>query len=129
MNQPQWFTPGDATAWDRAKEALRRDWDQTKHDLRIGGHELNQNLEDTVAQTEGREAIPPIDRPNPPKVVGRWEDAEVAIGFGYACRTHYGERYPKWNSALETVLEADWKGEQPWKSVKHYVRHGYEIPR
>ncbi len=129
MNQPSWFTSAHASAWDRAKEALRRDWDQTKHDLHLGGHELNQKLEDTVSQTGGTEPIPPIDAPNPPKVIGRWEDAEVAIGFGYACRDHYGQRYPQWTSALESDIKADWKGKEPWDRVKLYVRHGYEVPR
>jgi hypothetical protein len=129
MNQPQWFTSAHAGAWERAKEALRRDWNQTKHDLRVGGHELNQALDDTVSQVRGRETIPPIDAPNPPRVIGRWEDAEVAIGFGYACRTHYGADFPEWNAALERLLEADWRGDEPWTSVKLYVRHGYEIPR
>jgi hypothetical protein len=129
MNQPHWYTAAHASAWDRAKEALRRDWDQTKHDLHFGGHELNQKVEDTVSQVRGRAVVPPIDVLNPAKIIGRWEDVDVAIGFGYACRTHYGDRYPKWDSELESTLKADWKGEEPWDRVKLYVRHGYEIPR
>ena len=129
MPKPEWYTSAHASAWERAKEALRRDWDQTKHDLHAGGHELNQKVADTVAQAGGSEGIPSIDAPNPPKVVDRWEDAEVAIDFGYACRTHYGDKYPKWNSELETQLKRDWKGDRPWDRVKLYVRHGYEVPR
>ena len=60
------------SAWDRLKEALRRDWEQTKHDLHLkGGHELNQGLMDTIDQAAGSEAIPASNRPNPPKVK-RW---------------------------------------------------------
>ncbi|HEX3772360.1 MAG TPA: hypothetical protein VHV30_15895 [Polyangiaceae bacterium] len=128
-SKPEWYTPADATAWERVKDAVRRDWSQTKHDLHVGGHELNQNLNDTVAQVRGAEAIPRVDAPNPPRVVDRWEDAEVAIDFGYACRTHYGDKYPAWSRELETKLKHDWKGERPWDSVQLYVRHGYEIPR
>jgi hypothetical protein len=127
--KPDWYTPADATAWDRVKDALQRDWAQTKRDMHVGGHELNQKLGDTVAQVRGAEAIPRADQPNPPKVVDRWEDAEVAIDFGYACRTHYGDKYPVWNRELEARLEHDWKGERSWEKVKSYVRHGYEVPR
>jgi hypothetical protein len=129
MDHPDWYTPADATTWDRVKQALARDWAQTKHDLHVGGHEMNQKLGDTVSQVGGREALPAGDAPNPPKVIDRWEDAEVAIGFGYACRTHYGERYPEWTSALASKLRSDWKGERPWREVELYVRHGYEVPR
>jgi hypothetical protein len=129
MTKPDWYTPADASSWDRVKEALRRDWAQTKHDVHAGGHELNQKLGDTVAQARGQENLPRIDAPNPPKVIGSWEDAEVAIDFGYACRTHYGDKHPKWSHELESKLKSDWKGERSWDSVKLYVRHGYEVPR
>ena len=43
--QPAWWNDNHASAWDRVKEAMRRDWEQTKHDLHIkGGHELNQDI-------------------------------------------------------------------------------------
>jgi hypothetical protein len=128
MKKPSWWTDADTSAWERAKEALHRDWDQTKHDLRLGGHELNQNLDHTLAQAVGAEAMPAIDVANPPKVLGRWEDAEIAIGFGYAARSHYGDRYSKWSWKLERRLAKDWKSESmPWKTVRGYVRHGYEV--
>jgi hypothetical protein len=111
------------------KEALRRDWDQTKHDLHAGGHELNQDLGDTARQASGLESIPPGGLLNPPKVIGRWEDIEAWIGFGYACKTHYGVEYPEWTPDLEAKLKSDWKGDMPWSQVKLYVRHGYEVPR
>src|SRR5581483_8090792 len=49
--QPAWWNDGHASAWERVKEAMRRDWEQTKHDLHLkGGHELNQGVKDTVKQ-------------------------------------------------------------------------------
>ena len=126
-DKPHWFD-AQANAWERAKEAVRRDWEQTKHELHLGGHELNQDVEDTVTQAVGSAPIPAIDAPNPPKVIGQWQDLEAPIGFGYAARRHYGARFPKWTSELEKILAADWKREtQPWDSVKPYVRHGYEV--
>jgi hypothetical protein len=48
--------------WDHMKDALRRDWEQTKSDFtRNRGHELNQNAVDTVVQSIGWAPIPSID--------------------------------------------------------------------
>src|ERR1700722_4721803 len=103
-NKPSWWKEEHTTSWDRVREAMARDWDQTKHDLHLGGHELNQKLGDTVEQARGTEGMPPIDKANPPKVIGSWDEVEPAVGFGYAARGHYGERYPKWNGDLERAL-------------------------
>jgi hypothetical protein len=128
MKKPSWWSDVHASGWERAKEAVRRDWQQTKHDLHLGGHELNQNLDHTYTQAVGGEAIPPIDAANPPKVLGPWQDAEMAIGFGYSAKTHYGDRFPEWNSTVEGILEKDWKSEiLPWEKIKGYIRHGYEV--
>ena len=71
-------TMSQGTSWDRVKEAFRRDWEQTKHDLHMsGGHELNQTLSDTLKQATNKEPIPADDKPNRPKVIGGWTDAEA----------------------------------------------------
>jgi hypothetical protein len=129
MNKPSWWTLQDSSSWDRVREALHRDWDQTKHDLHAGGHELNQKLSDTVEQAAGTKPMPPIDKANPPKVIGQWEDAETAIGYGYAARDHFGDQHPEWNDDLERRLAADWNTERPWSEIVRYVRHGYEVKR
>ncbi len=44
----------------KVKEALKRDWEQTKHDLgKKGAPDLNQDVGDTVKQATGGEPIPP----------------------------------------------------------------------
>ena len=83
---PTWYRPEHATNWDRVKEALRRDWQQTRHDdLHVGGHELNQQATDTVKQATGKETIPSINDANPPKVIGaltgEWEAVETPTGI------------------------------------------------
>ena len=128
MQKPSWWQEADYK-WERVKEALQRDWQQTMHDLHMGGHELNQRLADTMAQAAGRQSMPPIDEANPPRVLFRWEDAEIPIGYGYAARTHFGDRYPEWNDALEDRLKTDWRAERPWSEVRLLVRHGYEVKR
>jgi hypothetical protein len=127
QDKPDWWTSVHALSWELAKEALRRDWIQTKFDVGAGGHQLNQNAADTLGQAVGEAVLPPIEVANRPTVIGRWEDAEVAIGFGYAARLHYGDRYPLWSSELERRLRRDWKNVQiPWGKAALWVRHGYE---
>jgi hypothetical protein len=49
-------------------EALERDWEQTKHDIKKDtGKDLNQGVGDTIKQGAGREPIPPPNVPNPTK--------------------------------------------------------------
>ena len=108
--QPKWYDEQHVSAWARIKEALRRDWEQTKHDLGLpGGHELNQSAEDTIKQGARTEAIPPDDRPNPPKVIGRWDEAEYPIGYGYTARRVFGSEHPTWNEGIELRLRSEWE--------------------
>src|SRR5579859_1284605 len=130
MRMPSWWTDDVARDWQQAKQAVHRDWDQTRHDLHLGGRGLNQDIERTLAQVAGEEAIPPIDVANRPKVIGTWEDAELAIGFGYAARTYFGHLYSSWTPALERQLSTDWKSEtMPWKTAEILVHHGYDVRR
>jgi hypothetical protein len=129
---PSWWTDGHASAWDRIKEAMRRDWEQTKHDLHLrGGHELNQDVNDTVKQAAGTETIPSNDRPNPPRVIGSWDDVELPLGYGYAARQKYGAQHPRWNDHLDRTLRSEWdqgkdSTQRAWNDVKDWVRRGYE---
>jgi len=132
--QPNWWNQSYDGVWARIKEAVRRDWEQTKHDLRLkGGHELNQDLVDTVKQAAGHEEIPADGRPNPPTVIGSWDEAEVPIGYGYGARRRYGAEHPTWNERVETELRSEWEATgtsaPPWDDVKRWVRHGYEYER
>lgn len=132
QNTPSWWTQDHTSAWERVKEAMRRDWDQTKRDLALGGgHELNQSVTDTVKQAVGQEPIPPGHLPNPSKASDSWDDVEGPIGYGYGARRTYADHHPTWDDKLESTLERDWtatKGvtPQPWSNVKRWVRHGYE---
>ena len=131
--KPAWWKQEmHGNAWDRVREAMRRDWEQTKKDLGIkGGHELNQNVDDTVKQMAGKQPIPPADKANPAKVIGDWNDVEMPLGYGYGARQQYGNQYPAWNQELEGKLRSDWEatGDKPthkWNDVKDYVRRGFE---
>ncbi|MDO9017846.1 MAG: hypothetical protein Q8S73_03550 [Deltaproteobacteria bacterium] len=58
--RPQWWNDNHTSTWDRVKEALRRDWEQTKNDFSSeSGADLNQDVGDTVKQATGAEPLPP----------------------------------------------------------------------
>jgi hypothetical protein len=130
--QSQWHNEVNTSAWDSIKEAVRRDWEQTKFDLGLpGGHELNQNVVDTLKQATQTASIPPDDRPNPPKVIGAWDEAEYPIGYGYSARRDLSSEHPTWNEGIEQRLQADWEAhhgdnKRRWGEVRSLVRYGYE---
>lgn len=134
---PSWHKDEHASKWDLVKEAVRRDWQQTKHDLHMGGHELNQNVGDTVKQASGKEAVPSINRPNPPKVIGdlsgEWEQVEQPVEYGYSARNQFGSQHASWDEELEQDLRREWESPKnaaaktrKWDEVKPYIRHGYD---
>ena len=132
-NKPSWYKQEQASEWERIKEALRRDWDQTKHDLHLGGHDLNQTVADTANQLGGVNP-PPDERPMPAKVIGDasdWLIVEEPVGYGYAARGEYGKEHPRWNEQLDDKLHGEWdtigsNAGRSWDEVKVAVRHGYE---
>jgi hypothetical protein len=123
--------PGEVGAWERIKEALRRDWEQTKFDLALGGHQLNQAIDDTIEQARGAMPLPVAGEANPPRVIATWDEAERAIKFGFEAAGKYGAKYPAWSPTLEARLARDWLlADQPhdWSEVRSFVRHGYTYP-
>jgi len=131
--RPSWWKEEThGSTWERVKEALRRDWEQTKKDFGGGGHELNQDVSDTVKQALGKESIPEDRGANPPRIIGDWSDVEEPMGYGYSARTEYGTEHATWNDDVETRLRSEWesrKGDNTrrnWDEVRHFVRHGYD---
>ncbi len=129
-NAPYWSNEKHGNAWDRVKEAFKRDWEQTKADVSSGGKELNQQVSDTVKQAAGTEPIPKGDRPNPAtEVKATWYDVEPAFRYGVASREQYSQSYQAWDDSLETKLSSEWdekKTGKPFKDVKPYVRHAWD---
>jgi len=127
-----WKDETHGTAWERVREAMERDWVQTKKDLSIStGHEVNQGVGDTVKQMAGKEAIPASDKPNPPQVIGDLRDVDMPMSYGFAARTQYGTLHPTWSGELEGKLRREWDGGadklgRDWRAVREHVRYGYE---
>src|SRR5947207_3034679 len=102
MRDPKWWSEKHGTAWERVKEALRRDWEQTKADVSSKGEELDQDVGDTVKQAAGKEYIPPAGVANPPdmkdmkKAAKKADWTEVEDSYRYGVGAH--EQYPdaKW---------------------------------
>jgi hypothetical protein len=131
--RPSWWTDEvHGAAWERVKEAMRRDWKQTRHELGVGGHEMNQTLTDTVPQAAAKEHVPTVNEANPPKVIGDWSEVEIPYGYGYGARTEFGAQHPQWNEGLEQLLEGEWVAAEDyvrydWGTVRSLVRCGYEF--
>jgi len=126
MNQnknPKWWTQDNDSAWNRAKEAFKRDWDQTKHDMGAKVPDTNQSVKSTVKQAAGTEAIPPRHQPT-------FEEVEPAYRFGHGAHSYYGGKYPQWNEDIEKRLEEDWKAANPsrsknWDDDRDAIRHAW----
>ena len=119
---PSWWTKDNDTAWDKVKAAFKRDWDQTKHDMGGKQPDTAQNVNDTVKQASGKQPIPPRGTPV-------YEKAEPAYRFGYGARSYYQQKYPQWDSALETQLQQDWMASSPegnWDEDVVYIREGWD---
>ncbi len=79
--KPQWWTDKHTSTWDRVKEALRRDWEQTKSDFSAtDAADLNQEVGDTLKQAAGAAPIPPPTvqtRPDDPKEAAKRVEKEL----------------------------------------------------
>lgn len=124
---PRWWNDTHASGWNRVKEAMKRDWEQTKADFsKKHGQELNQNVGDTVKQMAGKEAVPPMGQPN---VDTDWNRVEPAMRYGYGARNYYEKEHADWDDNAENKLKREWndlKTGRTWDEVKAHVRHGWD---
>ena len=121
-SNPTWWTEQHDSAWERVKAAFKRDWDQTKHDLGGNRPDTDQDVDNTVKQAAGKEAIPPRGEPT-------FENHEHAYKFGYGARSKYQGRHPRWDENLETQLREDWGDADDWDNNLPYIRKGWEYQK
>ena len=125
MANPKWWNEEHDSTWERVKAAMKRDWEQTKADLSSKGQELDQDVDDTVKQAAGKQAIPPMGVPNA-------DDDDDALKYGVGAREHYGTAYRDWDDRLENKLRDEWgdlKSGRTWDEVKAAVRRGWDRVR
>jgi hypothetical protein len=122
---PKWWTSETDSAWSRVKLAIKRDWDQTKHD--VGGNEpdTHQKIGNTLKQASGTQVIPPRGEP-------AYEDLEPAYRFGYGAHLKYGNEHTDWNDELEATLKKDWEEvaparKQTWMQDRAAIRYGWDF--
>lgn len=99
-----WWNDEYNSSWERAKDAFRRDWEQTKHDFGGDGPDLHQELHDTVRQAMG------------------FEESEPALRFGHGARLHYGTR--KWDEAFANEVSKEYEGD--WQRDQPIIRYSYD---
>ena len=130
--RPRWWSDQYDSAWDRVKDALKRDFEQTKRDFGSKtAPELNQDLTDTVKQAVGAQPIPPDNVPNAP--ASAWSEHENALRYGYGAGLSETYRpHKNWSDPLSNDLEHEWtelKHGRRWEDVQESVRAGFERAR
>ncbi|MDQ3333733.1 MAG: hypothetical protein M4D80_01005 [Myxococcota bacterium] len=128
-NKPSWWKPEHDSAWDRVKDAMKRDWEQTKSDLTGGrkGTDLDQDVGDTVKQAAGKDPVPPMSQKTPDD---DWNRVEDDHRYGVGARSQHGDT--DWDDKVESKLKEEWsdlKTGRTWDEVKSSVRRGWDRAR
>jgi hypothetical protein len=127
QTNPRWWTDTHTSKWERAKEALRRDWEQTKHDFGSKkARDLDQDVDDTVKQAAGKEPIPAPSQKSGAN--DRWDVAEPSVRYGWGAREQYRDE-GDWNDRVEAKLKQEWndlRTGRTWDEVKRAVRRGWD---
>jgi hypothetical protein len=130
MNKPTWWKHEHDSAWDRVKDAMKRDWEQTKSDLTGGrkGTDLDQDVGDTVKQAAGKEPVPPMSQKNVDDK--DWKRVEEEHRYGVGAGNQYRES--EWDDKIEGKLRKEWddlKSGRTWDEAKTSVRRGWDRAR
>jgi len=123
---PSFWSDEQQSAWERVKDALHRDWLQTRSDLHLGGADLDQSAKDTVKQAAGKQ-------PGPTTAEGRigWQLARHAIRLGHGAAT-YWTADSEWSETLESRLRGEWEDLDTsieWDEARSLVKRGWEYGR
>ena len=100
------------SGWERFKDAMKADWEQTKSDFGSDkAKDLDQDVDDTVKQMAGKQPIPDVDR-------------EEAYRYGYSAALSSDRA---WDDALDTDLRSRYSGDYDRDSI--YIRNAYDRQR
>lgn len=103
MTNPTWWKQEHESRWDRVKDALKKDWEQTKNDVSSKkGADLGQTAGKTLKEM--------------------WSDVEPGYRYGVGARA----KHDKWD---EQALRDEWtslKDGRKWEDVAPHVKRGYE---
>jgi hypothetical protein len=106
-----WHTADHDNMWNRVKNALKNDWEQTKSDFGSKkARDMDQDVDDTVKQAAGSR--------------NAFENHEQALRFGHAARRNFGKEHPSWSDALDRRLRTDYPGD--YNQDQRSIRYAYE---
>ena len=98
------------SGWERFKDALAADWEQTKHDFGSDtARDLHQDVDDTVKQMAGKQPIPDVDRIE-------------AYRYGYSAALHHDNA--AWDDTIDTDLRTNYAGD--YERDLPYIRTAYD---
>ena len=130
MNQyiidPKWWSQENEAAWERVRPAMKREWDETEHDVETSGNPDTNSISSHMArQARGKQATLPQNQLT-------YEEMEPAYRFGYGARLAYRAEYPQWDDLLERRLREDWRILDParnhrWEKFRDAVRFGWDF--
>ena len=123
---PTWWTKDNDSAWERTKEAFKRDWDQTKHDFGGKQPDTDQNVKDTVKLSR-RQCQHPSRRA---ACTHLRRSGNSVLRFRLTrLRRHYRDKYSKWNPEVENRLKEDWTSANPdanWDTDRDAVQRAWD---
>ncbi len=113
MRDNHYWKADHSSGWERFKDAMKADWEQTKSDFGSDkARDLDQDVDDTFRQIAGKQPIPDVDR-------------EEAYRYGYSAAVTYGER--DWDDTLDTDLRTNYVGD--YERDLPYIRRAYDRQR
>ncbi|MFI5298000.1 MAG: hypothetical protein ACHREM_07870 [Polyangiales bacterium] len=125
-SNPAWWTERHQTAWERVKDAIKRDWRKMKGAV---GHPIGHEPDGVGASTASRGANGVRDLSvHLPSKSRSWKDAEPAVRFGGGARAYFAED-TEWDTDLDRRLAVEWTRfypNRPWYQERDDARHGWE---
>lgn len=120
---PVFWSDDHASAWARIRDAIAKDWLQTRFDLGLkGGVDLGQDVGDTIGEA--------ISAAEPERRALSWEEAQPAVRLGHGASRHFAAR--SWDSPLQGLLRAEWERMDTgvsWGDARSFVHDGWRLGR
>jgi len=105
-----YYSADELTAWERVKQALANDWEQTKADLGSdASRDMDQDVDDTIRQMAGADDA--------------FENREQALRFGFIAQRRYQAKYPEWGDELDDYLRSEYYGD--YDDDRPCIRYAY----
>jgi hypothetical protein len=109
MSTNHYWKTNHESGWERFKDAMAADWEQTKHDFGSdSAKDLKQDVDDTVKQMAGKQPIPDVDRVE-------------AYRYGYSAAVSHNRG---WDENIDSELRINYAGD--YERDLPYIRRAYD---